>query len=67
MVENLPQLKEKQMLDNKFLLEELFTKHTKYGKLPSSYEEFLTCYSQREYETILQEVLFASGLLEEGE
>ena len=52
---------------NEFLLKELFTNHTKVGRLPSTIEEYEGLYSQREYEVILKDILYASGLLEEGE
>ena len=65
MVGNLPQLKEKQMIDE-FLLKELFTNHTKVGKLPSTIEEYEGLYSQKEYEVILKGVLYASGLIKGG-
>ena len=54
-------------MTDKFLLKELFTNHTKVGKLPSTMEEYEVFYSQKEYEVILKGILYASGLMEEGE
>lgn len=53
------------MNDIKFLLKELFTTHTREGELPLTVEDYEMCYSQREYEAILLQVLQSLDIVEE--
>lgn len=55
------------MNDIKFLLEELFTKHATLGKMPTTLQDYEGLYSNKEYETILREVMLGVGLLNKQE
>lgn len=46
-----------------FLVQELFKEHTKYEKVPSTEEEFLQHFSNKDYEKVLKGILIGANII----